>query len=84
MKEITEKQIEVIKKLAKATKTDIKNVEQMSRFEASKVIEGLLEKLKQMRQASEWLCGLQEKAPGQRLQLRRSGRAGCEDTSAET
>jgi len=44
MKEITEKQIEAIKKLATATETEIENVEQMSRFEASKVIEGLIEK----------------------------------------
>jgi len=49
MKEITEKQIEAIKKLARATKTEINGVEQMSSFEASKVIEGLIEKLKEMR-----------------------------------
>ena len=49
MREISEKQKNAIEKLARATKTEVENVEEMSSFEASKVIEGLLEKLKQMR-----------------------------------
>jgi hypothetical protein len=49
MKEITEKQIVAIKRMARATKTDIRNVEEMSRFEASKLITALGEKLDAMK-----------------------------------
>jgi hypothetical protein len=49
MKEITEKQIVAIKRMARATKTDVRNVEEMSRFEASKLITALGEKLDAMK-----------------------------------
>jgi hypothetical protein len=46
MKSITEKQIVTIQKLAKAAKTEIKNVDKMSCNEASMVITALIEKVK--------------------------------------
>jgi len=45
MKPITEKQIEAIQKLARATRTGIPNIEQMSCVDASKVITALIEKM---------------------------------------
>jgi len=50
MKTITEKQINAIHKMAKATKTEIKNIEQMSCFEASQVLESLIGKWKQIKE----------------------------------
>ena len=47
MKPITEKQLNAIEKLAKATRTSVENAEGMSSFEASKVITALIEKMKQ-------------------------------------
>lgn len=44
MKPITEKQIDAIEKLAKATRTSVNNLEQLSCFEASKIITALIEK----------------------------------------
>jgi uncharacterized protein YgbK (DUF1537 family) len=55
MKQITERQIEAIEKLAKATKTEV-NVEGMSSFEASQTIEGLIEKLKEMRKQNGFIA----------------------------
>jgi hypothetical protein len=49
MKEITEKQIQAIKRMARATKKDIQNIEGMSRFEASEVITALGKQLDEMR-----------------------------------
>lgn len=49
MKEITEKQIVAIKRMARATKTEVGNIEEMSCFEASKVITALGEKLDAMK-----------------------------------
>ena len=44
MKPITEKQIDAIEKLARATRTSVNNLEQLSCFEASKIITALIEK----------------------------------------
>jgi hypothetical protein len=49
MKEITEKQIVAIKRMARASKTEVSNIEEMSRFEASKLITALGEKLDAMK-----------------------------------
>lgn len=51
MKEISEKQKNAIYKLAKATKTEVENVEGMSGFEASKVIAALIEKMNAVKQS---------------------------------
>ena len=48
-KEVTEKQIEAIKNLARATKTEVNNIEKMSRGEASAVIDSLIEKSREQR-----------------------------------
>jgi len=52
MKPITERQIEAIEKLARATRTSVGNVEQLSSFEASKVITSLIEKMNKIRNNS--------------------------------
>jgi len=44
MKPITDKQIDAIEKLARATRTSVNNLEQLSCFEASKIITVLIEK----------------------------------------
>ena len=44
MKPITEKQINAIEKLARATKTQVNNIEEMSSVEASQLITALIEK----------------------------------------
>ena len=49
MKPITEKQLNAIEKLAKATRTSVENAEGMSSFEASTVITSLIEKMNQMK-----------------------------------
>ena len=46
MKHITEKQIAAIKNLSKAAKKEIREIEQMSSFEASEVISELIKSLK--------------------------------------
>jgi len=45
MKPITEKQIEAIQKLARVTKTEVGNINGMSRVDASNVITALIEKM---------------------------------------
>jgi len=50
MKTITEKQIDAIHKMAKATKTEVKDIEQMSCFEASQMLESLIGKWKQIKE----------------------------------
>ena len=51
-KEVTEKQIEAIRKLARATKIEVNNIEKMSRGEASAVIVSLIEKSREQRSSA--------------------------------
>ena len=78
MKPITGRQIHAIKKLARATKTEVNNVEKLSSFEASKVIKALIEKMKNSRQRndvksndykSDALAGLAVKILAQRCKV---------------
>ena len=76
MKPITEKQLKAIHKLARATKTKINNVEKMSCFEASKVIEGLINRMNRMKNQgrksgyqSDALAGLAVKILAQRCKV---------------
>lgn len=52
MKSISEKQKVAIYKLAKIAKANIENVESMSSFEASKVIDGLIQNVNRMKGGS--------------------------------
>ena len=52
MKPLTDRQRVAIFRLARATKTELKNVDEMSSFEASKVIEGLLKRLEEQKKGS--------------------------------
>ena len=54
MKQITEKQIKAIQKLARITKTEIKGIERMSSAEASKIISALIEKVNQAKGGSKF------------------------------
>jgi len=74
MKPITEKQIVAIRRMTRAAKVELKNVEQMSSFEASKVIEGLLQKLNATKTpkrdySSDALAGLAVKILAQRSEV---------------
>jgi hypothetical protein len=50
MKQVTEKQIEAIQNLSRATKTTVNDVDKMSSLEASQVITALIENLNAMKQ----------------------------------
>ena len=70
MSDITERQIATIKKLMKIAKIEVKNVESLSKFAASKVIEGLLQKLNEKREKKDYsqdaLAGLAVKIMAQK------------------
>ena len=74
MKSITEKQISAIRRLARAAKIEVRNVDKMSSFEASKVIEGLIRKLNLTKKvkrdfSSDALAGLAVKILAQRCKV---------------
>jgi len=56
MKPITEKQMNAIEKLAKATRTSVGDVEKLSCFEASKVITALIEKMNKNRKNNDYMA----------------------------
>ena len=73
MNEITEKQIATIKGLSRRAKIEVKNVEGLSKFEASKVIEGLLQKVNPKQEKKDYsrdaLAGLAVKILAQRSEV---------------
>jgi len=74
MKPITEKQIAAIRKLSRVAKVVINSVEKMNSFEASKVIEGLIKKLNEVKKpkrdfSSDALAGLAVKILAQRCKV---------------
>ena len=74
MKPITEKQLAAIRKLSRAAKIEVNGMEKLSSFEASKVIEGLIQKLNATKKpkrdfSSDALAGLAVKILAQRSDI---------------